>query len=55
VLASRDVTRSQWSASGYNCFALPFTLDASRVGQQIELRVFWYDRAYVREQKVGYD
>ena len=56
ILASRDVTRTQWSSpSQYACFALPFTLDASRAGHQLEFRVWWYDRAYIREQRVGVD
>lgn len=56
LLATRDITRRQWSVPGqYACFALPFTLDASRAGHQIEFRVWWYDRAYIREQRVGVD
>ena len=56
ILASRILTRSQWvAATSYNCFALPFTIDASRVGHLLEFRVWWYDQAYVREKLVGYD
>lgn len=56
ILASRDVTRTQWGSTfQYGCFTLPFTLDASRTGHLLELRVWWYGRAYVREQRVGVD
>ena len=53
VLASRMLTRRAWTAAGQDQeFALPFTLDSSRVGHALEYRVYWYDAAYVRVQQV---
>jgi len=53
VLASRVLTRRAWTAAGQDQeFALPFTLDSSRVGHALEYRVYWYDAAYVRVQQV---
>jgi RHS repeat-associated protein len=54
VLASRDITRKQWSSTfQYEEFTLPFTLESSRAGHSLQFRVWWYDGAYVREQRVS--
>jgi hypothetical protein len=56
VLASIDVTRQQWATTyQYQGFSLPFTIDDTQVGHQLEFRVFWYKKAYVREQLVSLD
>jgi len=57
MLAQRDVTRDEWAAAQrYQTFELPFEMpaDDSMRNDKIELRVFWYRRAYVREALVGY-
>jgi hypothetical protein len=56
VLASRDITRQQWTSTfQYQAFSLPFTVNSARLGHQLELRVYWYRRAYIREQSVNLD
>ncbi len=56
LLASRLLTRDDWNAAmQYECFALPFTLAPSQVGHQLEFRFWWYDKGYVRLQKLGVD
>jgi hypothetical protein len=53
VLASRIVTRREWkSPYQYEDFALPFSLAATSPPHALELRIWWYDHAYVREQYV---
>lgn len=54
VIAQRSITRRQWKQAGrYEYFSVPFNLDAARQGHRIELRVWWYGYAYVRQQIVG--
>ncbi len=54
VLASRKITRSQWDTTWtYQCFSVPFTLDESRIGDQLEFRIWWYGKAYIRQQRVA--
>jgi hypothetical protein len=56
VLAFREVRRMEWTASfQYQPFTVPFTLDSSRLSHRLEFRLFWYGRAYVREQSVSVD
>lgn len=50
VLAQRDVRRRQLAAdSTYGDFDLTFTAEA---GHQLELRTFWTDTSYVRQDRV---
>lgn len=54
VIAQRDVTRKQWKQTGrYEYFSVPFRTDASRLNHRLELRAYWYGRAFIREGKVG--
>lgn len=53
VLAQRDVGRQEWTAPfEYQPFSMPFELDAARAGHQLEFRVYWTQRAYVRHKGV---
>lgn len=54
VLAQRNVTRKQWKATGrYEYFSVPFRTDATQLNHRLELRAYWYGRAFIREGKVG--
>jgi serine/threonine-protein kinase len=54
ILASRDITRREWSKTfEHECFYLPFSLDSSRLGHILEFRILWYGIAYVHLTKVG--
>ncbi|MGK3988764.1 hypothetical protein WME99_37310 [Sorangium sp. So ce136] len=56
VLGSRQLTRTEWTSPyQYQAFAVPFTLDSSRVGHALEFRTLWHKVAYVREQSVNLD
>jgi hypothetical protein len=53
VLASRIVTRREWkSQNEYEDLTVPFSLAAASPPHALELRIWWYDHAYVREQHV---
>jgi len=53
ILGSRVITRQQWAAPNrVEYFAVPFNNGASN--HRLEFRIYWYDRAYVIEQLVGY-
>jgi YD repeat-containing protein len=54
VITDRTLTRQAWALTlRHQTFGLPFTLDAARVGHALELRTFFWPRAYVRVDKVG--
>lgn len=54
VLAGRDVLRQSWNATyTYEYFSVPYDLPSAYAGDSIEYRLWWYARAYVKEQKVG--
>ena len=54
IINQRDVLRSEWKkANHYEYFSVPFTLDKSRQGHRIELRVWSYGGASVKQQLVG--
>ena len=54
ILASKELTRNAWRAPfTYQTFDLPFTLNASRSGHALEFRIWWEDRAYIRQQTVS--
>ncbi len=56
VLASRLLTREDWGREmQYECFALPFALLPAQLGHQLEFRFWWYDKGYVRLQRLGVD
>lgn len=56
VLAWRDIRRKQWTSTfRYQPFVLPFTVNSAQVGHLLEFRVYWYKRAYIREQSVILD
>ncbi|GLX70959.1 GxGYxYP domain-containing protein [Paenibacillus glycanilyticus] len=52
VLASRDITRKQWTKVGsYERFTLDYNNPST--GHELEFRVFWYGRAYTKVDAVG--
>ncbi|MBL0163548.1 MAG: hypothetical protein IPP82_07875 [Xanthomonadales bacterium] len=56
VLASRLLTREDWNREmQYDCFALPFAILPAQIGHQLEFRFWWYDKGYVRLQRLGVD
>lgn len=54
LLESKKITRKQWdNAWTYQCFFLPFEIDSSRIGNKLEFRIWWYGKAYIRQQRVA--
>ena len=54
VLGSKIITRKDWNDSWvYQCFSLPFNLDASRDNHKLEFRIWWYGRACVSQLRVS--
>jgi hypothetical protein len=52
VLASRDITRKQWTKVGsYERFKLDYNNPTT--GHALEFRVYWYGRAYTKVDAVG--
>ncbi|WP_127493219.1 GxGYxYP domain-containing protein [Paenibacillus glycanilyticus] len=52
VLASRDITRKQWTKVGtYERFTLNYNNPTT--GHELEFRVYWYGRAYTKVDAVG--
>lgn len=54
-LASKTLTRHNWVAGfAHQIIELPFSIDPSRLGHQIELRTYYIGAAYLRVDKIGY-
>jgi hypothetical protein len=54
VISQRDITRKQWKQTGrYEYFSVPFRTDATKLNHRLELRAYWYGRAFIREGRVG--
>lgn len=54
VLASKILSRHDWdSPMTYQCFSLPFTIDASKVGHTLEFRIWWYGKGVVHQLRVS--
>lgn len=54
IISQRDLTRKQWKQTQrYEYFSVPFRLDANRAGHRIEMRVWYYGSAYVKQKVVG--
>lgn len=52
VLAERTITRQQFKvAHHYEFMTLPFKNPTT--GHQIEFRTYWYDKAYIKQDRVG--
>jgi RHS repeat-associated protein len=49
------VTREQFTSPNvYQTFSLPFTLNSSQAGHQLEFRIYWYGYSYIREKNLDY-
>jgi predicted GH43/DUF377 family glycosyl hydrolase len=53
MIASKDITRQMFKQTNhYEFFTLPYTIDASRSGHQMEYRIYWYKTSYIKADRV---